>query len=360
MNNLQTPPYLRDLSDESLLSKTISFLRFPLIALVVFIHTRQSDLYIEGTKVFELSEFPIFAKFEMIFAEIIPYIAVPLFFFISGFLFFKGEFTKQTYLSKLKRRVHSLLIPYILWNIIIFLFYYLTGRFDIGDNLFDCLYKIFWSYLYGCPICYQFWFIRDLMVAMILSPIFYWLIKYTKGWIVLLFGLLWFYDNNEDVFLGLSYRVLFFFSLGAFFKIFSHNFVKESLRAIKWILPLYVILFIITILLANSEFFKYSLSATTLLGMVVAVALPAKFISLGKWHVNKFLTESSFFVYGYHAAALPVLFKIMFTLIKSPSEISLTFMLFFDPTVVILVGLGIYWLLRRYLPRLTAVLTGGR
>ena len=45
---------------------------------------------------------------------------VPAFFFISGYLFF---LSKKSYGKKLKDRIHTLLIPYILWNLLLLLFY---------------------------------------------------------------------------------------------------------------------------------------------------------------------------------------------------------------------------------------------
>lgn len=42
---------------------------------------------------------------------------VPLFYFLSGYLFFaRWTFTWNGYKSKLRRRMWSLLVPYILWN----------------------------------------------------------------------------------------------------------------------------------------------------------------------------------------------------------------------------------------------------
>jgi len=45
-------------------------------------------------------------------------IAVPTLFFISGYLFFaKGTLSVPEYRQKLKARVNSLLIPFLLWNL---------------------------------------------------------------------------------------------------------------------------------------------------------------------------------------------------------------------------------------------------
>ena len=75
-------------SDGQLLSKTIDFLRFPLIVGVVFIHTDFSNIVIGGVKQISFVNFPVFARIFFLFSKVIFEVCVPLFFFISGFLFF--------------------------------------------------------------------------------------------------------------------------------------------------------------------------------------------------------------------------------------------------------------------------------
>lgn len=67
---------------------------------------------------------------------VIPSVAVPLFFIISGALFYRN-YDNSKYLSKVKRRATSLIIPYLIWNtlslvfnifITKFLSGYITGR----------------------------------------------------------------------------------------------------------------------------------------------------------------------------------------------------------------------------------------
>lgn len=76
------------MNNEMLQSRTIAFLRFPLIVGVVLIHSKMSDVVIGGVKMANVTDYPVFEKFMHLFSEIFPAIAVPLFFFISGFLFF--------------------------------------------------------------------------------------------------------------------------------------------------------------------------------------------------------------------------------------------------------------------------------
>ena len=103
----------------SLTSSTISALRFPLTVGVVFIHFNvlSDNLAMRGTG--NAEHFPtwLVCMFNL-FSEVLPRIAVPLFFIISGYLFFRSGFMIRTYTDKLRRRVRTLLVPYILWNLL--------------------------------------------------------------------------------------------------------------------------------------------------------------------------------------------------------------------------------------------------
>ncbi len=70
-----------------LLSKTIDFLRFPLIVGVVFIPTDFSNFIIQGSKQINILYFPVFAYVFFLFSKFVFEICVPLFFFISGFFY---------------------------------------------------------------------------------------------------------------------------------------------------------------------------------------------------------------------------------------------------------------------------------
>ena len=102
------------------ISQTISFLRFPLIVAVVYIHFNISRKGISLHGINYGTDNPDWYLFTInLVSSVIASIAVPLFFFISGYLFFlQKEFNRQEYLRKLQKRVKTLLVPYLLWNLI--------------------------------------------------------------------------------------------------------------------------------------------------------------------------------------------------------------------------------------------------
>lgn len=74
--------------EEDIQSRTIRFLRFPLIVAVVLIHTRLDHVVVNGHLLTETARFPVFALCQHIVSTEIARIAVPLFYFMSGYLFF--------------------------------------------------------------------------------------------------------------------------------------------------------------------------------------------------------------------------------------------------------------------------------
>lgn len=243
------------LTEENVLSKTITFLRFPLIVAVVIIHTNLADVMIGGSLLVNGSDFPVYNVLRHVLTNELARIAVPLSYFISGFLFFyRTEFTKTTYLKKIGKRLRTLMLPYIIWNLMVILLNLIaqtfmpsmiSGRNElvVDYSLMDWL-NIFWNHKgTGCPICFQFWFIRDLMVVMLLSPVVYILIRYMKLWGIAILGVLWCFDIWFDI-ISFSSSSFFFFSWGAWFSINKRNFVA-NLKSLRIPFTLLYILFIL-------------------------------------------------------------------------------------------------------------------
>ena len=125
------------------LSNTIAWLRFPLILLIIMLHS-YSVQRLEGN---HESYFKIVYPFALWLGET----GVPGFFFISGYLFF---LSKKKYSEKLLTRFHTLLIPYILWNTLLLFFYIIAytighpqvinGKSMIDYSFFNYL-RLFWD-----------------------------------------------------------------------------------------------------------------------------------------------------------------------------------------------------------------------
>ncbi|WP_223584209.1 acyltransferase family protein [Sphingobacterium sp. GVS05A] len=367
------------MSAEELQSKVIDFLRFPLIVGVVFIHTDFSDIVMAGVKQISFVNYPIFSRIFFLFSKVIFEACVPLFFFISGFLFFykTAGFSREIYLQKLKNRIRSLLVPYIFWNLLIILFLmlaqtFLSGSLVSGRNklitdysLLDWLWS-FWDTSHvnpltkkTLPINSPFWFIRDLMVVVLFSPLIYILIKKLRAYAVIMLGLLWIF--NPFFYLpGLSIVSFFFFTAGAYFSIHKMNFVEVLKPMLFALAPLYILIVAMALYFIGTGWWSYLYCAGVIVGLLFAITVSTYFIERGKWHLNPFLTNGSFFIYAYHRLPLVFVIKILFKWLHPRSDGVLLLLYLACPAIVILLGLLIYSLLRQWLPRFTAVISGGR
>lgn len=111
---------------------------------------------------------------------------VPIFFAVSGFLFYQNfDFSKLR--KKLTSRVSSLLIPFVIWNLIGFGFYFIINHIPIlasrtgvtvdFNGIFDFVNIVFLETKYNIT-----WFIRDLIVFTLLTPIIFPLLNKKCVW----------------------------------------------------------------------------------------------------------------------------------------------------------------------------------
>ncbi len=187
-------------------SMIISSLRFPLTMGVVFIHFNLAPRA-------EILQYPEwFILIVSFFSDVLPRICVPLFFFFSGYLFFCNRDDRDwdfyLYLSKLKKRCRTLLVPFVIWNTISLIWSlkillpYVKNIFfvNIQTNMsIDGLFNSFWGNLssglikgeivFDAPL----WYVRALLVALVLSPLIYYGIRFLKFYIIILLGFAWFY-----------------------------------------------------------------------------------------------------------------------------------------------------------------------
>lgn len=360
------------MTDEEILSKTITFLRFPLIVAVVFIHTEMTNVVINGQLMVGEGQFPVYDWLFHVISKEVADIAVPLFFFMSGFLFFyRTTFTGKCYLEKLRKRVRTLVVPYVFWNLVVMCLYgmtqWLLSSMMSGNNKQITAYSgmdflaAFWNLHEGMPICYQLWFLRDLMVVVVFSPVVYGLVRYTKVVGVAVLGALWVFDRWIDV-PWVSDTAFFFFAWGAWFSINRRSFTVWAGRIRRPISLLYVALMGTSTWLWHSEAMDngWIHNLGVMAGLVAIVSWTAYGLEKGRLHVCPFLASSSFFIYAYHGMPASLLLKVWMKAVVPASEWSMVGGYFLIVTVLTGAGIGIYALLHRYLPRFTAVITGGR
>lgn len=298
----------------------ISQLRFPLAALVVLIHSNISGHFTVQGEQMEMARRVIHG-----FSVGLPSFAVPLFFAISGYLFFYGiqDFTAETYRKKLQRRIKTLLIPYVLWNCIAFLLF--SGRAIVkGEALSWPLSPDIW---WGCrqlatshecvlgytieeataPLLVPLWFMRDLMLLVLLSPIIHFLLK-RMGWILVLLAGILFHIHLYPNWGGISIMGLPFFCSGAVWAIQG----KDPLAYTKKWIPASSMIAILSLLAYVTLWNRAHWAITDMFnaifvwsGMLVAIHWANH--ASRKHPIPKMLSESSFFIYAVHSLFLFVI-----------------------------------------------------
>ena len=355
---------------DALTSRVVSFLRFPLIVAVIFIHC---NLLVKNP---ELETNSVFYFLVYITMKLVC-IAVPLFFFISGFLFFKeGYLDLNLYQKKLKSRVHTVLIPYLLWNIIYFAILGVMQLIKpdtlvilhkhIADFRWQDFLWIFWdiSKITGLAddqracLVGAFWFLQCLFVLFLLSLILYYIIRYLRHFTLLIIGILYFTDFIPEM-PGIQCNAIVYYMLGAYFSVMKIDFIA-ILKQIP--VQVYVVLLIAAVLVSywlNENDTIYNI--TDLFVQAAIFAITAYMIETQRWKENKYLVSSVFFVFAVHRLFSASLMTVSTYLIPSIGNDFLLYLYYLlTIALTIMASLAVYQLSKQFLPRTTNVLNGRR
>ncbi len=369
--------------------QALDLLRFPLALVVLTIHTWSLEgFYLQGELV-DLQNYPFFREINYWINGFLRGQSVPIYFFISGFVFFFGiEWNRTTYLRKLKNRVKTLLIPYLVWNTIaiVLSFIRLLPFFDefLAATPADFQFSIqgllycFWNNLYDFfpalldlqsssqsgpifPINIPLWFLRDLMIVVLCTPLLYRLLKWAGIRVVVGLGLLWFTTGYWD--LGHANQLMdafFFFSWGAYMSIHRKDMLVVFGRYFKlslWAYPLLALSYIFAMHYWPEAAFTIK-RLNILAGLLFAYNMATWLLDRNICKPNAFLAASSFFIYVAHSLICGRLCRILFVLTRPESDISIVGVYTMAVILTIALLLSAFYLLKRYTPRLLKVLTG--
>ncbi len=356
---------IKNLPYEQLQSDTIKLVRFPLIVGVVMLHMAFEGILIGGENIIEIADFPFYDYYKFFFDKVLA-VRIPLYFFISGYLFFNRAdcFTKSDYMKKIKRRTDTLLIPYLSWVvlfvIILSLIRLLLPQFTTESKfILDWTLKDFYFAFWSGPVPKPLWYIRDLFCIMLCSPILYFLIKRFKIIPVIIFTLLWIIFDSIEI-PGISLCGFAFFGMGAYFSITKRNFV-ETFVPYSWkIYGLFSLLAIGLFLLKGTSFESYFNRIMIPVGSICVVLICSHLLHKKVCKANDTLANASFFIYVYHQLPTAVLLKLVGTYIQLNSSFMLIFMHLICTSIVVGSGLICYLFIRRYSPLLLKLLSGGR
>ena len=343
------------------MSRLSNAVKVPMIIFVIFVHQNLS-LEHDG-------------RIGLLISSIV-YVAVPVFFFISGYYFFfrgGGSFGWAEYVGKLRKRATTLLLPYLLWNLLPMLNIIAGNAYSIlfrgkstaalqhyfSDLWSQGVYHIWWDITSGTfPYDSPLWYVRDLIVMCVLSPVVYLLIRKTSRYGVALLVLLYVLGVNTNI-VGLSMTAITFFSLGAYFSLNAHKGTSAppvfAYSHRKALICLTTAAIIIHVAFPSHPFSQPFLLVYTVSGVFTTYYLTGL---LPPSVVNRLATMSSsvFFIYALHNTCVLAFVGKAVRLFPVPHIIAILVTPFLTFGVCFL----LYCAAKRVCPKVLAILCGGR
>ena len=352
------------------ISKRITSLRFILIFFVVCIHANLTPNEAINYYHYDFIQPFYIEVIKEIVCNILGCASVPLFFLFASYIQFKKN---DKYLTLLKKKLKSLILPYVVWTIITIILYFLVQSipqtakyFQSSTNIvknwkvLDWLKTLTYFYLekdFKSPLVYQFWFIRDLFIFILLSPIFKILCDKVPGLIISIVTLLSLLDF--PVYFTVSTYALFFYLLGYFFAKYEINFFEIADKLKYW--EYLILLSIMTILffVNNGEYYPRLISK--IISSLFFLKLSNILINNENcFSILEYLSGYSFFLFAFHTPILGLsINKITQKLIPLHGILCLfQFLLAVTITTIIATCTGI--LLKKISIKTFSILNGGR
>lgn len=347
------------------LMKLFQAMRFPLIVLVLFIHVLPNK-YEHVPIPNSLESFYIFVS-ELV-SHNLGRIAVPMFYVISGFLFFysgnNGK-TPRFYIDKWKRRINTLVIPYLLWNAIFFIAVIIKNavfnKYGIGhDEWLDTIKTIgLYGVIWGMPLDYPLWYLRDLICMTLLTPVICLFIRKTGLWgivllyIVYLFGL-------ELPLTGFSTTAILYFSAGCFLELNKVQLISVVREYGCNALFAAIVFLFIGVLLNDCACHETVMKLFIPIGLLSFCYVIDGIYGSRLFRVFISLSGTVFFVYAVHAVYIINWSKGLFVHLLGDGAECMWLSYFFVPILVLCVSLGLYRVLSLLFPRTLSLLCGNR
>lgn len=354
------------------ISERIRMIRFPLIVGIIFIHSYgyQASFSdgVHGIK--QINQIGLFLQ--ILFSQVLGRISVPLFYLISGYLFFQNfDGSKKVYINKINKRISTLLAPYLFWNISLLLVHILFQNISFTETFFNPGKKPILSYsaieyvraIFGIgrpPISYQFWFIRDLMLLVLFAPVIFILVRHLPKLSFFLLFLIWFFNINSII----DNEAIFFFFSGC--AICVNGIPTTQLDSYHWKLTL--------IFLSCALFDSYNVMSHSMIPPADSY-FHKLFILLGIlwiWSMTNEFTQTlvskrlqsisyiSFFVFAFHEPLVTALKKLSIMMFKPQETFIITLIYFLVPISATIISICVGVLLRKMFPGLYRTATGNR
>ncbi|MEG0214696.1 MAG: acyltransferase family protein [Hungatella sp.] len=331
----------------------IYWFTFLFSVLVVWTHSYNSELFL-GRMPAAITVYRI----EHFLGDTVAQIAVPGFFMISAYLFYRN-FTWQKLSDKWNSRIKSVLLPFALWNAIYYLGYVIASRLPwVSDvlgkgviplDLFTAADAIL-HYTYN----YVFWYLYQLLLLILLAPLLYGVLQHRYVGAIGLIGI------ALAIALGfhipqLNLDALFYYAVAAYAALHGKSAVERVWN--KKTGQKGLLLFVVSILLWYFCPIKTA-GITVAFRLMVPIALWVM-IPEDRLMEAKPWMRYNFFLYATHFAMVRLINKTAAIVLPGSPLLALGIYL----SMPIMVTVISFWLgafLRRYMPQAWRLLDGDR
>ena len=349
---------------------TISLLdnmRIPCLILVLFIH---GNFILQNASIYTNS---IIYLFSISIASS----AVPLFFFISGFLYFRNyeTFSKEEYLRKTRKRIRSLLVPMLFWNLLYCLLFigvqiFFPNIVNGGIPKFDALSIDYWKWILwgtknGGPIDYPLWYIRDLFVVVLTAPIIYFFLfknRILAYFTVFAIMLSYLFDIEFNILGNNLVRAYCFFCIGSIVNLFpSHTMGGGKTKVLCLVLFMTWLLYcVIESIFINvddmAKIFYIFHNIRALVGVFGLLSLSYLLYDKLKKIRTKMGTDCVFFIFAIHGPIITVTDRLLINVCSFNSVITL--FLYFGNIVAIFITCYVLYMWCKKFPILVKYFLG--
>lgn len=342
---------------------------FILALFVIMIHSTAIEQYVLQL---QIDEGKIAAGFvDNLLSETLVRVAVPMFFMLAGATLFRN-YENKLYLSKVRSRVKSLIVPYLIWNTLVMLFYLLCsytpiytlflGRERFLLTLPNVIEAVFF---YKCN--FVFWFVYNLIIYVVLSPVFDLMIS--KKWMAYMFAiivlLLPYYATPVFSAVRMNAGSVIFYYVGCY--IGKYRFSSFAQRATKKECVIGVMLCLLCIILQMLNIYTIiSMPIVTSQIMLIVFCLAFwKAVDIITYHgdinsfVYKYIMPASFFYYALHHDIQSTIVKIIY--LVGPKKIWMAYpnlIISYSVTVIIVIGVAV--IMQKKCPKIYSILSGNR
>jgi surface polysaccharide O-acyltransferase-like enzyme len=361
------------------ISQTISFSRIVLIVGLVFLHYLQYP-NVDGSPFTGMSTSGHdAATFVNSFILFFFFSVVPLLSMVSGWLFFAfdTDHAGASLRQRIRKRVTSLYLPVVFWDVLFVAVLGVLFAFDPGHPIFgeinidfanagpkDWINAVFG--VTGHPVGFQFWFVRDLFLTALVSPLLYLTLRRAPYLGMAFLGAAWLVGSG----LGIFFRtdVVFFFYLGGFLRLRQIS-LHVGAKTAWYLMALYVGLVILRTVAPwlvdlstwpRPHYIDVGTRALRLLGVVACWGV---FQQLVRTRAGIFIAQYgglAFFLYSVQFPLIAEVKILLWPLLPAHTDAWMIVHFVASVTVTCAIGIGLGLLLARKAPRVFALMNGGR